>query len=411
MAHARSSKVHRIVSSGVVFGALLLACSGSGDGSAFGDGANGDGGAGSGQLGGGNGGALGGAGSGGAGTVGACAADSSKGQQRPLDIFVMLDQSLSMNEPVSGGGSKWTAVTGALTAFVQNPLSGVAVGLQYFGQPRSASACPTGCKADADCGPSGGPCAAGFCIGCVGGGGFGADSCNAADYAKPDVEIAALPGVASAITTSIAAHKPSTSTPTSAALEGAVDHAKAWAASNSGHVVVALLATDGDPTECDVNLANIDAIAAAGAKGTPRVLTFVIGVGTSLNALNGIAQAGGTQSAFIVDTTKNVNQQFLDALNKIRGAAVGCHYRIPLPTNGTPDYTRVNVRYTPGGGTPVLLPKVADATQCPASGDAWYYDDNTKPTDIVLCAGVCARVTADANGQIDVLTGCQSVVK
>ena len=50
-----------------------------------------------------------------------------------------------------------------------------------------------------------------------------------------------------------------------------------------------------------------------------------------------------TGSAFVVDTTQNVNQQFLDALNKIRGAALGCSYLIPLPDGGTPDFAAVNV--------------------------------------------------------------------
>src|SRR5205823_711503 len=136
-----------------------------------------------------------------------------------------------------------------------------------------------------------------------------------------------------------------TSTPTSAALQGAIDHATAWATAHTQDVVIALLATDGDPTECDTNLTNINAIAAKGANGTPKILTFVIGVGSSLGALNGVAQAGGTQSAFIVDTTQNVNQQFLDALNKIRGTALGCSYKIPIPSNGgTPDYGSVNVQ-------------------------------------------------------------------
>ena len=77
-------------------------------------------------------------------------------------------------------------------------------------------------------------------------GAAGGDSCNAADYAKPDVEIADLtqPGVADALVKSIQSHKPETNTPTAPALQGAIDHAKAWAQQNPSHVVIALLATD-----------------------------------------------------------------------------------------------------------------------------------------------------------------------
>lgn len=424
MLNRTRTSLYGLMMSGLLCGGLVVACSGSDAGSGFGNGGNGNGSGddgGAGTLGGGNGGNGGNLGGGNGGTVGACAAESSKGQQQPLDIFIMLDQSGSMKESVAGGGDKWTAVTSALNTFVQSPLAGVSVGLQYFGLPASAGggggggSCPTSCQTTADCGASGGPCIANVCIGCLagggGGGGFGADSCNAADYAKADVEIAPLPGVAAAITQSISKHNPTTATPTSAALQGAVDHAKAWAQAHPSDVVVALLATDGDPSECDTNLANIDAIAAAALNGTPKVLTFVIGVGSSLGNLNGIAAAGGTGSAFIVDTTQNANQQFLDALNKIRGAAVGCTYQIPLPKTGTPDFNKVNVQYTPGGGTPVIVPKVADKSHCPASGDAWYYDDNANPKQIILCDASCKKFTGDAHSQVDVLTGCQSVVK
>ena len=333
-------------------------------------------------------------------------------------MFVMLDQSGSMNEQVAGNTTKWAAVTGALSSFVTGTnTAGISVGLQYFGLPPSTTGggttCPTTCQQTSDCGTGGGPCVLNVCVGCIGSvlGSAGGDSCVGADYAKAAVEIAPLPGVGAAISASIAQHKPSTSTPTSAALQGAVDHAQEWSKSHPGDVVVAVLATDGDPTECDTNLANIDAIAAAGLSGTPKVLTFVIGVGASTTALNGIAAAGGTTSAFLVDTTGNVNQQFLDALNKIRGTALGCQYTIPLPTSGTPDYGLVNVEYTPSGGSAELIPKVADAASCPASGDAWYYDNNSAPTQIVLCASTCKTVEADKNGNLEILLGCGTVAR
>ena len=413
---------------------VAAACGGSNSSGGFGNGANdggaggGGGGASSGGSGSGGGlGGLGGSGSGGGGVDladAACASSTSKGQQLPLDMYIMLDQSGSMSEQVAGNTSKWAAVTSALNSFVTNPsTTGIAVGIQYFGLPpgsgtatdAGSASCPTTCAQASDCGATGGPCIVGFCVGCIAAGagaGGGADSCNAADYATPDVEIAPLPGAGAAISASIAKHNPSTSTPTSAALQGAVDHAQAWAKTHTSDVVIAVLATDGDPTECDTTLADINAIAAAGVSGTPKVLTFVIGVGASTTALNGIAAAGGTTSAFLVDTTMNVNQQFLDALNKIRGTALGCNYTIPIPTSGTPNYGEVNVRYTPsGGGAPELIPNVASASQCPATGDAWYYDNPTAPTEIVLCPGTCKTVEADQGGDVEILLGCATVAK
>jgi hypothetical protein len=347
----------------------------------------------------------------GAGGSGSCAAEPHVAMQIPLDMFIMLDQSGSMTDTVGGGGTKWDAVTGALTTFLQQPgLSGINVGIQYFGQPVSGGAqcVALTCATDADCGPAAcGPCMLiipgfGACTGASGG-----DSCNAADYATADVEIAPLPGVASAIISSLGQHSPTTSTPTSAALQGGIDHCKSWAGSHPGHAVVQVFATDGDPTECDTDQNHINAIAAAGASA--KILTFVIGVGSSLTALNGVASAGGTGQAFIVDTNANANQQFLMALNAIRGAALGCQYDIPKPTQGMPDYGKVNVQYTPGGGgAPQVFDHYADKAHCPASGDGWYYDDNSNPTLINLCDATCNKVGGDATGKIDILLGCKT---
>ena len=341
----------------------------------------------------------------------ACATSVVKADKIPLDLYVMLDQSGSMSDSVSGGGTKWSTVTSALGTFLQQPgLDGVSVGIQYFGVPPGGGTCSVlSCTVDADCGASAcGPCVANTCIGFFGGAG---DSCTASDYAMPSVEIAPLPGVASQLISSMGMHSPTTGTPTSAALQGAVDHAKAWKQSHPGDAVVAVLATDGDPGECDTSLPNIDAIAAAALAGTPSILTFVIGVGPSLSSLNGIAAAGGTTQAFLVDTGGNVNQQFLDAMNAIRHDALGCQYVIPTPTDGsTPNFDEVNVVYQPMGGNAQTFPNVMDLASCPANGDGWYYDDPANPTQIILCPASCTLVEGDMTGEVDVTLGCSTVI-
>ena len=339
------------------------------------------------------------------GTGGGCAGTVKQAEKIPLDMYIMLDQSSSMGD-AAGSGTKWTEVSGALDAFVAQPAAAsLGIGIQYFGVPSGGGTCGTSCTVDADCGVCG-PCFApipgfGFCLGAAGG-----DSCIASDYATPEVEIATNNGAA--ITASIAAHQPTTSTPTSAALQGAVDHAGAWAQAHPDHVVIALLASDGDPTECNTDLGSIDAIAAAAFAGTPSIRTFVIGIG-SVDALNGIAAAGGTGMAFITDQG-NTQMQFLDALNAIQGTALACSYLIPVPDNGTPDYGSVNVKYTPGDGSgPITIPNVADASQCPAVGNAWYYDDPTAPTQIILCDPTCNTVSADTTGSIEIVLGCATI--
>ncbi len=317
----------------------------------------------------------------------ACASSSQKGEQQGLNAYMMLDYSGSMV------GAKWTGVTNAINSFVGQATTGISVGMQYFGLPDQA-----------DSGIS------------IGGININiGDSCDPNVYATPAIEIAPLPGVASMITASLASHTlPNTSTPTGPALQGAIDHATAWAKTHSSDVTIVILATDGDPSECDNNmgsslLAEVEAIATAGAAATPKILTFVIGVGTDTSNLNGIATAGGTGSAFIVDTSMDVSTQFLAALNKIRGAALGCQYKIPAPKAGSVNFQQVNVQFTPANGKPEVVPQVSDKSKCPASGDAWYYDNPANPTEILLCTTTCGTVSA--GGEVDVLTGCQTITE
>jgi hypothetical protein len=309
----------------------------------------------------------------------ACATSVVTAQKAALDLYVMLDQSGSMDESVSGGSTKWAAVTSALQTFMGQPgLDGVSVGIGYFGIPDASGV---------------------------------NDSCTASDYAKADVEIAPLPQVATAINHSIAQHSPSTGTPTSAALQGAINHATTWAHAHAGDAVAVILATDGDPEECQTSLTTIDGIAAAGYAATPKIPTFVIGVGSSLSNLNGIASAGGSQMAYIVDTSSNVNQQFLMAMNQIRHAALGCTYSIPTSSGGSIDYSQVNIVYQPGGGgSPITLPYVMTKASCPASGNGWYYDNPQMPTKIMLCDSSCSSIEVDQTGKVDITLGCSTVL-
>jgi hypothetical protein len=60
-----------------------------------------------------------------------CANDTQRGKQLPLDLYVMLDTSGSMNDLVGPQRSKWSEVSAAITAFVNDPGSaGIGVGVQ-----------------------------------------------------------------------------------------------------------------------------------------------------------------------------------------------------------------------------------------------------------------------------------------
>jgi hypothetical protein len=414
-----------------------------------------------------------------------CAASTSRGTELPLDLYFMLDSSGSMDDLVAQGASKWSQVVSAISAFVDDSASaGVGVGLQYF--PLDAAGVPASCTADSQCPAGTGPCffkacdlslqevipcssnadcivqghqfqcenigvchndvdvvcpimpgaivdcgndTNGFALGtcdsitsstCTLG-----DSCTAQDYQTPAVPIALLPGAAAAVKTSLAGHSPNGNTPTSQALLGAIDQAKAYATANPGHAAVAVLATDGIPDECTpADTAGIAQIAAAGLSGSPSVKTFVIGVFTpnditaGTSTLNTIAAAGGTNQAFIISTanaaTTSVETQFQSALNSIRSAALPCQYMVPLPDSGVPDYLSVNVAYTPSSGASVGLPYVESESKC-GTGSGWYYDvdpaTGATPSAINVCPSTCSTVQGDTGGRVDVVVGCATMTR
>lgn len=185
--------------------------------------------------------------------------------------------------------------------------------------------------------------------------------------------------------------------------------------------VVAVLATDGLPTLCDpVAIADVAALAAAGRRLTPAVSTFVIGVfgpaDTDAPAnLNRVAMAGGTTSAFIVDTQGDVQQQFRDALNKIRASGLSCELAVPEAEAGkTLDYGKVNVSFD-GGSGPTDLLNWPGAADCGAEG-GWYYDvapADGVPTRIIACPSTCTAFQKTDMGSVQIKLGCKtkSVVK
>jgi hypothetical protein len=409
--------------------------------------------------------------------AGSCAQVVKKGETVPLDMYILLDKSSSMLETTGPGPTKWDAIRAALESFVNDPASaGLGVGLQYFpifkpgvpatctthqqcgaGGPCFLSACTTPgpgdqvviCQKDSEC-PNGGTCVNfGVCelypaggspeicspIGrnCTGGLGACIDvpdrwcvngiQCTNDVYAKPAVPIAALPGNAKSLMTSIDATMPEGRTPTAPALGGAIDEATTWSKANPGHRVIAVLATDGLPTECmPTDISSVAGIASAGVAATPSISTFVIGVFApddtdSPKNLDTLASAGGTTKAFVVDTSGDVTKEFQAALNAIRGSSlVSCDFQVPPSTgSGSLDFGKVNLEVTKSNGQKEQLIYVdSDAACASAASDAWHYDvDPTKntPQQIIVCPGACSKIKADSSAVVNLQIGCKSSIR
>ncbi len=407
----------------------------------------------------------------------ACADHVSTAQPIPLDMYMMLDISSSMLDPTAANTSKWAAVKTALESFLQDKSSaGLGVGLQYF--PLDKLNAPTSCGSNADCGDSApcflkscdnttsyyqcdqdsdctdpsnpkntgnclpiGECSAdpayicgaiglscnpkslGKCVTLTKSICLNTQSCDATVYATPASAIATLPNAAAGLKASIDAQMPSGGTPTSAALSGALQQASTWAKAHPDHRVVAVLATDGLPTQClPTDIAAVAGLAKAGVAATPSISTFVIGVFGPADVLNGapdnlnqIAQQGGTKAAFIVDTQKDVSAQFLSALDTIRGSHLACEFQVPQPSAGqTLDFGQVNVKYTNAGKSSYVY-YVASASACDATSGGWYYDvlpKNGTPTKIIACPTTCSAFQAATDAaSVGIALGCTTVIK
>lgn len=269
---------------------------------------------------------------GGAGGETTCAGEDHEAELVPIDMYIMLDRSLSMNGLTSTGDTKWESITDALEAFLSDPGSeGIGVGIQFFPANKP-------CTKNSDCGDDGScylkacrlnrsrdttlpgliPCVrdqdceellAGDT--CVELGGCGDQSCvsigsscnndieckavtssvcssqtvcTLSDYQTPVVPIGALPGAKSALLDALTAYTPAQSpfglTPTGPALQGAVAYAQAWGADHPSRRSIVVLATDGAPTGgCSPSRrAEIAAVASMGAGASVPVQTYTIGV-------------------------------------------------------------------------------------------------------------------------------------
>lgn len=311
-----------------------------------------------------------------------CAAQAAASELTRVYLAFALDISASMWQDANRFANKWQPVILASEAFFAEPDSAaISASLTFF-----------------PAGPN------------------DAERCTDATYAQPHVPQRLLPSTdfSGAITAlGIAANTPANayfSSPTLAAFNGTAASLAAITDSDPDAVGAVVLVTDGIPQTCpNVNVQTVaDAVRASGIR------TYVIGVGNppqlgagdNLNELNLIAEAGGTEAAFIVQTADPVQAQadFKAVIDGIRGVSVSCNIEIPLPPAGTefvPE--KVNVTFGSAAGEPVKLTYDAECT----SDSSWRYDDPAAPASIVLCNDTCGAAQRDVTATIDVEFGCE----
>jgi hypothetical protein len=303
-----------------------------------------------------------------------CASVEVQAEAVPLDLYFMLDRSASMTENY-GGTMSIKALRDGVAAFLNDPASaGIYATAQIF--------------AIFNTGPTD-------------------ESCDPSVYATPGMPWSPIPYPQ--LATWVQLIKADGLTPSEPALQGAVDACGTRLLQEPTHKCAVIFVTDGNPQgQCvsqDPKAALGTIAAGALAKG---IVTFAIGFpglpAEGQDVLNVIAQQGGTTAPVIISGT-SVGQDFIDALNKIRGQALACEYKMPaLPPGKGVGF--VIVRYTPGGtGTPEDLKRKQDKASC-GNDAGWYYDDNKNPTKIILCPASCTVMQADAKGKVQVVVAC-----
>lgn len=314
----------------------------------------------------------------------------------PVNVLILLDRSVSMNDPVDdtvpNSPTRWEAVTSALRSFVNSAQAAEArVGLQFFGL-------------------------------------MAQDDCTVDKYAAPAVGIAPLGGNRDALLNAINTTRPGSFTPTAPALEGTLRYALSVAQrpENEGIPTVLVMASDGIPTECgpvDSNGQMITSFAqlidilsaysqpprdAAGTPTQPPIRTYIVGTQQlSTNAIS-LARAGDGQ-AFLVGNEAgapvDLEARFLDALLRIVAKPLSCQVDLPedAPDGQTVDFEKVRVRFTAANsGTVTEYPRIDSVVSCGAN-QAWYYDDPLEPKQIVFCNSACQALGA---GDLSVELGC-----
>jgi hypothetical protein len=302
-----------------------------------------------------------------------CESVSSEAESQAVDLYIMMDRSVSMAEEVSPGVTRWDAIREAVEAFVTSPDAGdIGAGIGFFGKS-------SGGDDELDCDPD--------------------------NYAVPDVEIGPLSEVGEALVDAIADTVPSGFTPTLPALEGAIRYAQSWAEDNPDRASMVLLVTDGYPTQCDGAIDQVAAAARDAAEADPRVRTFVIGLDGTQN-LDGIARAGGTSNAFVVESAE-IADSLVSVLLNITSAQLACSYVLPpSPDDDLEiDRDRIQVVYTPEStGEPEEVPRIDSPAACDRQENGgWYFSG----AGIAVCPCTCARFGA---GRVDVRVGCQPII-
>ncbi len=343
----------------------------------------------------------------------ACGKTSIQTAPIPLDMYIVLDRSGSMNLPqlmpvrneMPGAGdcnvgdstvSRWCYALNALDGFFTSSVAaGTGVALQFF---------PAG-----QCTASQSPllyacCSSGAC-------------CGGAAEGEPVVPLGTLPEVHDDLVTALNEQQPwADRTPIEAALRGMLAYTKE--ARRPGRQMLGLLITDGGPEGCNSNASTLASLV-KNHLTSARIPTYVVATqGAAYSWLETIAKAGGAPShtarcaggvspCHFYDVGDGNPAVFKDVLQQIRRSAIACTYKMPSAEQGLTDPNDVALSWTPAkGGASTRVSRVARAADCSTAG-GFYYDNASAPTSLSLCPTSCDALRSKDGGDVQILLGCR----
>lgn len=213
---------------------------------------------------------------------------------------------------------------------------------------------------------------------------------------------------------------PNGRTPMAQALEGYQTYLRADLEENPDRRAVVLLVSDGLPDGAEAGLAA--AVSLVGELRQGLVDTYLIGITTADDAgarvlsegLQQLAAAGSEREAFLVEDGGDTLGELETTLNQIIEAAnVECEFELPAPPDGRSlDLENMTLVVTEGsvaGEAPFVL----DPSECNPAAPGWHFDALPPvvevPSSVLLCPGLCDRLTRSATVSVDFSVSCEAV--
>jgi hypothetical protein len=98
-----------------------------------------------------------------------------------------------------------------------------------------------------------------------------------------------------------------------------------------------------------------------------------------------------------------------DAIEAIRGKALGCVYPLPDPPPGeTIDLDLVNVDVTVDGVGPTTIPRRSNPNDTCDTDGCWDYNAQN---EVVLIGKTCTDVSEAESAKVDIVVGCETIIK